>query len=31
MLLVAETPWFKNDDERDPQTVRLAQTIAVSM
>jgi hypothetical protein len=31
MPLVAETPWFKNDDERDPQIARLARIVVISM
>jgi hypothetical protein len=30
MLSVVETPWFENDDERNPQT-RLARKLAISM
>jgi hypothetical protein len=31
MLSVAETPWFENDDERNPQIARLARIDAISM
>lgn len=31
MLSVAETPWFENNDERDPQIARLAQMVAISI
>lgn len=31
MLSIAETPWFENNDERDPQIARLAQMVAISI